>query len=302
MYSITDRLLHIAAILALAALLGLGSWFGIGWLQEQRADGMLTSANSHVGNANGIMAQIEVGRLGSESFTSLDSISQANRAIESMIPLLEEAATEISSAREDAGTAAGFPLLDDWYRTYMDKKRETAGLRMQQLEVLAETAGRLQQLYAAGPVIFNSVQEMDRLFGQLQDALGKVQNSPAEARTSLDQVSRSFSQLQQQLDQAYAQTGFEVLPELSRTAADNAELAQLAAQLADAAGAGDQARAQQAAVSLEQKLLTTSVSGNTVDLWWQEQIDPLEQEYAELQARQEALDAEAAALYEQRGR
>ncbi|MHB9112008.1 MAG: hypothetical protein ACYC4D_05210 [Thermoleophilia bacterium] len=297
-----NRFLTAAAILVLAALLALGAWFGLGWLLEDRADGLLSSANSHIEKANGIMAEIEVGQLGSESFTSLDGIERADRAIESMIPLLESAATAVSKARDDAGTAAEIPLLDEWYSGYLRKKQETAGIRMEQLEVLAETAGRLQQLYVAGPVIFNSVQEMDRLFGQLQDALGKVQSSPAEARASLDQIALTFSQLQQRLDQAYAETGFEVLPELSRTAADNAGLAQLAAQLADAAGAGDQARAQQAAISLEQKLLSTSISGNTIDLWWHEQIEPLEQEYAELQARQESLDAEAATLYEERNR
>lgn len=297
-----NRFLYIAAILALAALLVFGAWFGLGWLQEKRADGALSQANFHIEKANGIMAEIEVGQLGSESFTSLDSINRAGGAVESMIPLLEQAASEISSAGEGAATAAGFPLLDSWYSGYLLKKRETAGIRMQQLEVLAETAERLRQLYSVGPVVFNSVQEMDRLFGQFQDALGNVQSSPAEASASLDQIAQSFSQLQKQLDQAYAETGFEILPELSRTAADNAGLASLAAQLADAAGAGDQARAQQAAIGLEEKLLSTSISGNMVDPWWQQQIQPLEQEYAELQSRQESLDAEAAALYGQRNR
>lgn len=293
-----SRFIYIAAILLLAAMLVLGGWFGLIWLQEQRADRLLASANSHVEKANGIMAGVEVGQLGSDSFTSLESIDRAGRAIESMIPQFEAATMELSSAQDDAATAAGLPLLDDWYSSYLDRKQETAGIRMQQLEVLDETANRLRQLYSAGPVIFNSVQEMDRLFGQLQVALGKVQTSPEEARASLDQIALTFSQLQQQIDQAYADTGFEVLPELSRTAADNAELAQLAAQLADAAGSGDQVRAQQAAISLEQKLLSTSISGNTVDHWWQVQIEPLEQEYAELQTRQEELDAESAALYE----
>ncbi|MHB8792713.1 MAG: hypothetical protein ACYC6O_05190 [Thermoleophilia bacterium] len=294
-----NRFLTAAALLVLAALLAAGAWFGLGWLQEKRADRLLSSANSHIERANGIMMEIEVGQLGSESFTSLESIGRADSAIKSMTPLLEQAATEISDARDDAGTAAGFPLLDEWQSSYLRTKEESANIRREQLEVLAETADRLQQLYAAGPVIFNSVQEMDRLFGQLQDALGKVQTNPAEARASLDQIAISFSQLQQRLDQAYAETGFEVLPELSRTAADNAGLAQLAAQLADAAGAGDQVRAQQAAISLEQKLLSTTISGNTVDLWWQQQIEPLEQKYAELQAQQEALDVDAAALYGQ---
>lgn len=293
------RILYIA-ILALALLLVAGVWFGIGWLQEKRADGLLALANSHIETANGIMAEIEVGQLGSDSFTSLEGISRAASATESMIPLLEQAATEVNSAREGAGTAAGFPLLDDWHRDYLLKKQEAAETRMQQLEVLAETAYRLQQLYAAGPVIFNSVQEMDRLFGQFQDALGKVQSNPGEASASLAQIALSFSQIQALLDQAYAETGFEILPELSRTAADNSGLASLAAQLADAAGAGDQARAQQAAINLEEKLLATSISDDTVDLWWRQQIESLELEYADLQSRQESLDAEAAALYERR--
>lgn len=297
-----NRYSYIATILVFIALLAIGVWFGLVWVQASRANDLLSHANSHIEEANRAMAEIEVGRLGSDSFTSQDSLSRAAVAVESMIPLLEQAASGISSAQKDVATASGFPLLDSWYSDYLLKKQETAEIRMQQLEVLAETADRLQQFYSVGPVVFSSVQEMDRLFGSFQDALSKVQTSPAEASSSLGQVSRSFSQIQTQLDQAYAETGFEILPELSRTAADNAELAALAAQLADAAGAGDQARAQQAAISLEGKLLSTSFSGNTVDLWWQQQIAPLEQEYADLQSRQETLDAEAAAIYEQRDR
>ncbi|MDO8737318.1 MAG: hypothetical protein Q7K29_09605 [Thermoleophilia bacterium] len=293
------RILFIITIVLLTALLAAGAWFGLGLAQEKRADRLLSSANSHIEEANVIMAEAGIGQLGSESFTSLDSINRATVAAESMMPLLEEAVNEVNSAQEDADKAAGFPLLDDRYNRYLLKKREIAETRIRQLEVQAETADRLLKFYAAGPVIFNSVQEMDRLFGQLQNALGKVQSSPAEASESLVQIAGAFSTIQNQLDQAYTENGFEILPVLSRTAADNAGLASLAAQLADAAGAGDQARAQQAAIGLEEKLLTTSISGDTVDQWWKQQIEPLEHEFAELQSEQEALDEEAAALYDQ---
>jgi len=293
---------YFLAMVVLVALLALSAWSGLGWVQEKRADSLLSKANSHIETANGIMAGIEVSALGSESFTSLDSINSAAGAAESMIPLLEQAAAEVSSARDDAARAADIALIDEGYGNYLLKKEETAGARVQQLEVLAATTDQLQQLYSVGPVVFSSVQEMDRLFGQFQDALAKVQSSPAEASSSLGQIAGSFAELQKQLDQAYADTGFEILPELSRTAADNAELAMLAVQLADAAGSGDQAKAQQAAIGLEEKLLSTSISGNLVDLWWQQMIEPLEQEFAGLQSLQESLDAEAAALYEQRNR
>lgn len=295
-----NRILIITAILAFTVLLTVGGWFGVDWVQMKRADDLLLNANSHVEKANAVMAEIKVDQLGSESFSSLDSINQAASATESMMPLLDQATTEISGARDNVSMAAGFLLLDEWYRSYLLKKQEAAEIRLQQLEVLAETADRLHQLYSVGPVVFSSIQEMDRLFGQFQDALGKVQSSPVEASTSLIQVANSFSQLQQQLDQAYSENSFEILPELSRTAAENAELALLAAQLADAAGAGDQARAQQAAVGLEGKLLSATISDNLVDLWWQQQIEPLERNYSELQSRQDTLDKEAAALYEAR--
>ena len=163
-----------------------------------------------------------------------------------------------------------------------------------------ETAERLQQLYAAWPVIFSSTQEMDQLFGQFQSAMAKVQSSPDEASTTLNAVAQSFSAIRLQLDQAYAQTSLEILPELSKTAAENADLSALAAQLADAAGSGNQARAQQIAAQLQKKQLNISFSDNAIDPWWRQQIRPLEQEYADLQAQEEAGDAEAVELYSAR--
>jgi len=294
-----NRILTVSILLVLGALLAAGAWFGIAMAQENRADRHLASANSHIGNANEIAAETKFEQLGIESFASLNGINSASSAADAMMPLLDRASAEVSDASDDAGTAAGFILLDAEFSRYLLKKKEIADTRIRQLEVQAEIIDRLQKFYSAGPVLFNTVQEMDRLFGQMQNALGKVQSNPAEASASLNQIAGRFTDIQKQLDQAYADTGFEILPELSRTATDNAGLASLAAQLADAAGAGDQAQAQQAAINLESKLLATSISGDIVDVWWQQQIAPLEHEYTELQTAQETMDAEAAILFEQ---
>jgi hypothetical protein len=287
-------------LLVSAILLAAGGWHGLKWLQVKRADNLLNSANSHMEKTNGLMGDIKLEQLSSESFNSLDNIKLASTALEEMTPALEQAATEVRQAELEAGSAAAMPLLPEWQSEYLQKKQETAAIRGQQMANLVEIVRRLQQLYAVGSVVFSSVQEMDRLFGQFQAAMGRVQSSPVEASESLVQIARSFSQVQKQLEESYRQTGFEILPELSKTAADYAELSALAAQLADAAGAGDQGRAQQAAIQLEEKLLSTSIAGNAIDSWWQSQIKPLEQEYGDLQMREQALDVEAAALYSSR--
>jgi hypothetical protein len=292
-----NRFLIGAITVIFVAALVIGSWFGLRWVATVRADNMLTSANRHIEAANQVMDQVKVEQLSQESFTSLDNISRTGEAIQAMKPLLGQAALEVTEAEDDAGSAAGLPFLTGWYSEYLQKKQESAAVRRQQLDVLAATADRLEQLYAAGPDVYSSIQEMDRLFGQFQAAMGKVQSSPSEAGAILGQVTQSFRDVQIRLDQAYAQTAFEMLPALSKAAAENAELSALAGQLADAAGAGDQAAAQQVAALLEEKLLTTSTSSNAIDSWWQQQITPLQQEYADLQARQEVLDAEAVELY-----
>ena len=129
-------------------------------------------------------------------------------------------------------------------------------------------------------MIFNSTQELDRLFGQYQSALGRVQSSPGEASATLGAVAQSFDAVRQQLDQAYTETSLDLLQGLSTTAAEGADLAALAAQLADAAGSGDQARAQQITVQIQEKQLQVSFSDNAIDPWWRQHIRPLEQEYA----------------------
>ncbi len=295
-----NRYLLAFILLVSAIILAAGGWHGLEWLQVKRADNLLNSANSHIEKANGLMGNIKLEQLSPESFSSLDNIKLASTALQEMTPLLEQAATEVRQAELDAGSAAAMPLLPEWQSVYLQKKQKTAAIRGQQMVNLVEIVRRLQQLYAVGSVVFSSVQEMDRLFGQFQAAMGRVQSSPAEASESLGQISRSFSEVQKQLEESYRQTGFEILPELSRTAAGNAELSALAAQLADAAGAGDQGRAQQAAIQLEKKLLSTSIAGNAIDSWWKSQIKPLEQEYGDLRMREEALDVEAATMYSSR--
>lgn len=294
------KYLLVFILLLLAVILAVGGWHGLKWLQVKRAETLLNSANSHMEKANGIMSDIKLVQLGQESFTSLDNINLASTAVQEMMPLLEQAATEVGLAEQDAGSAAVMLLLPEWQNEYLQKKQDTAAIREQQMTNLAETVRRLQQLYAVGPVVFSSVQEMDRLFGQFQAALGKVQSSPVEASESLGQIAWSFSQIQKQLEESYRQTGFEILPELSKTAADHADLSAVAAQLADAAGAGDQGRAQQAAVQLEEKLFSTSIAGNVIDSWWKSQIKPLKQEYSDLQTQEEELDLEAATIYSSR--
>ena len=116
----------------------------------------------------------------------------------------------------------------------------------------------------------------------------------------MDRVAQSFRAVRLQLGQADAQTSLEILRERSKTAEENADLSALAAQLADAAGSGDQARAQQIAAQLQKKQLNISFSDNAIDPWWRQQIRPLEQEYADLQAQEEAGDAEAVELYSAR--
>ena len=259
---------------------------------------LLRDANSHIVKADDIMTKIEINQLSRDRFTSLDNINRAAAALQDMKPLLGEAATEVKDAGDEMASAAGLPMLDDSYRAYLGKKQETAAVRRRQLDSLASRVDRLDQLYGAGPVVFNSIQEMDRLLGQLEASMGMVQSSPGEAGASLSQTSASFSQVQKQLDQAYSQSRFELLAELSKTTSDDADLAALGAQLAGAAEVGDQGRAQQIAVQIESKLMAISAGVDPLDSWWQEQINPLQQEYADLQSQQESLDAEAAALYD----
>jgi len=287
--------------LALILLLAVAGWFGLDWAVTERADMMLGSANNHIRSANSLVATVDGDQvMGSESFNSLESISGGSATIAAIKPVLPEADSELGAAEADAGSAAGLPLIDSWYRDYLGKKQHTASLRRQQLSVLGTAAEKLERLYAAGPVLFDATLQLDRLFGQLQDALGRVQSDPQGAAESFRQAAQAYRELQAKLDQADSQTGLELLPELSRIAAGNATVADLGAQLADAAGSGDQAAVQQASAQLESELQTVASGGNLVELWWEQVITPLRQQYDDLQTQAEALDSEAAQLFSER--
>ena len=290
-------LISIAVLLAAAAFIA-GGWYGLRWFETRRADALLEDANAHIHSADDLMARMQTDRLGRDSFTSIDNINRAAAALQEMKPLLGEAASDVQDAQDDVSAAAGLRLIDDSYRAYLGKKEEAADLRRQQLDTLASLVDRLDQLYAVGPTVFNSVQEMDRLLGQMQTSMSQVQSSPQSAGPSLQQISASFTQLQNQLDQSYAQSNLQLISELSKSAADNAGLASLGAQLADAAGAGDQAKAQQIASQMEEKLMAISAGGDPLEPWWRSQVDPLQNQFSDLQTQQVSLDAEAASLYD----
>lgn len=282
---------------AAAVVLTLGLWLGVPMIQTERANSKLASANNHIEEANLLMSRIEADKLGADAFTSLDNINTAREAVAGAGPLLKQAEDESRAAANDARSAAGLSSISRGSRDYLLKKGEIATLREQQILVLEDSVNQLDKLYEAGSVVFTSLEEMDRLLGQFQAAMSKVQSNPAEASASLNQASQSMLSVKQKLDDGYQATGFDLLSTLSKSVADYAELSSLAARLADAAGSGDQARAQAAAIELERKLMTTSAARNELDQWWQSEIKPLETLYRDLQSQMEALDEEAAGLY-----
>ncbi|MFA6002291.1 MAG: hypothetical protein WC828_09325 [Thermoleophilia bacterium] len=275
----------------------LGFWLGIPFVQAERANTKLASANNHIEEANMLMSRIEADKLGADTFSSLENINVAREAVAGAEPLLKQAMDSVRSASIDARSAASLSTISPDYRDYLLKKAEIADLRGQQLQVLADTVAQLGNLYEAGTVVFTSLDEMDKLLGQFQVAMSMVQSNPAQASTTLKQTSQAMLQVKQQLDDGYAATGFNLLSAMSRSVNDYADLSSLAAQLADAAGAGDQTQAQAAAIELERKLMSTGSARTELENWWQSEIKPRETLYRDLQAQMETLDEEAAGLY-----
>lgn len=275
----------------------LGIWLGIPFVQAERANAKLASANNHVEEANMLMSRIEADKVGADTFLSLENINMAREAIAGAEPLLRQATDSVRAAAGDARSAAGLSSISPDYRDYLLKKAEIADLREQQLLVLGDTVSQLGNLYEAGTVIFTSLEEMDRLLGQFQVAMSLVQSNPTEASATLKQTSQTMLQVKQKLDDGYAATGFNLLTAMSQSVSDYADLSSLAAQLADASGAGDQTRAQTAAIELERKLMNTGGARTELENWWQSEINPRETLYRDLQTRMETLDQEAAGLY-----
>jgi len=284
-------------LLVAGVALTLGFWLGIPFVQAERANTKLASANNHIEEANLLMSRIEADKLGADTFTSLENINMARETVAGAEPLLKQAAGSVREASRDARSAANLSSISPDNRDYLLKKAEIADLREQQLLVLEDTVAQLDDLYEGGTVVFTSLEEMDRLLGQFQVAMSMVQSNPTDASAALKQTSQSMLQVKQKLDDGYAATGFNLLATMSQSVGDYADLSSLAAQLADAAGAGNQTRAQAAAIELERKLMSTGGARNELKNWWQSEINPRETLYRDLQARMETLDEEAAGLY-----
>lgn len=292
------RHLRIAIFMLVAiAVLAAASWLLVPRIQTMRADAMLGESNRHVESANSLMAQAEATSLMSQNLTSQDNINHAREAVEAALPLFAEASAEVDSARQGAESASGLVLLPEWYREYLEIKAETAGLRGQQLKLLDEISRELIKLYEVGPLVFQSLADMDRLLGQLSSSSALINDNPEAAGVTLVQTATSMRAIQQQLDSRYQETGFSLLSQLAADVGDNAELAELSAALAAAVSGGDQAQAQEAAKQLQDALLTTSIGVNYLEAWLSQNIDPLKEEYLQLQLEQEDRDHQAAAAY-----
>ncbi len=290
--------LRAAILLAATALMVLAAiaWFTLPWFQARRADSLLVDANGHIENANRVMADIGIDLLSLEGFTSLEGIDKAREAVAAARPRLEESAAEVDRAAAAADKGAGLARLPGWYANYLRKKREVAELRGQQLQILQDAADKLEELYQAAPLMFQSMEEMDRLLGRFESAMDTTQDDPSGAAATLDDISRSMRAIQQQLEDLFAQSGFILIQRMADNVRDNAELAEQSKLLADAVASGNQAMVQQTASDLENHLMKTDIGIDYLQLWLDTEIKPLKIDYEKLQSRQQQLDEEAAEL------
>ena len=290
-----NKIIIISALAAVAltavVLLGLPR------LQQLRANSALASANAHIARADSLMSGIDVPATAAASFSSLDGINQARGALADADASLGKAATEVNQSREEAAAACGLSLLPGWYRDYLGRKRDAAGLRLRQIDKLRQAADRLGQLYTAGPVIFQAQQDIDRLTGQLETAVGQIQATPAQTQSALTQIAQSLRGVQKQLDDQQARAHLDLLAQMSQEVGNEAGAADAAAQFAGAVAAGDQGRAGSAAQALEQKLLAIGAGADDLSRWQSRNIGPLLDEAGNLQAQEKELDREAAGLY-----
>lgn len=275
-------------------------WYAMPWIQLTRADLMLEDANGRIERANQLLLETRLAELGLGSFTSLENISRNGEAVNAALPRLNEARNETQEAAVGMRRARSLILLPAWYPEYLGKKEEIANLRLEQIDRLEEAAINLNDLYGSGEAVFTANREMDRLMGQIQAALGALPGNPAAAGSQLEQIAQQMRLVQGQLDEAYNKQNFQLLSELSRAAGSHAELAEASVQLAQATAAGDQTRAQQAAVAVENKHQEAAIVRDHLDQWWLQWISPLEEEINSLRSRQQELDAEAEEIYGKR--
>jgi len=291
------RVLALAVLLAAAAAVAAGAWFGWQRVQIARADSLLTDANGHIERANQLLAEPGIDNLGAGDFSSLENINTSARVATDAMGRLSEIRQETDAATDAANRAAGLAFLPAWYQDYLAKKLEVAGLRSRQVDNLEQKTETVAQLYDSGALIFTSLQERDRLVGEFESAYGMIKDDPGPARNALGAVARELRATETRLRSAYQEKGFSLLSDLADSTAGYAELAELAQALADAAASGDQARIQDSSAKLETKLEEAGLNTGFVDSWWQDHIAPLERSYEDLEAHQQDLDSEAAVIY-----
>jgi hypothetical protein len=285
--------------MAALVLAGAVTWLVLPQVQEWRADALLSEANGHMEKANEAMARIDIDMLDLQSLTSLEAIEAAGGAVVAAGPLLEESAAETALAMNAVSRGEGFPRLPGWYSQYLGKKRETAEARERQVQILQQASDRLSLLYPEAPLIFRSMQEMDRLLGQFQAAMASTQSDPGGSSASLAQIAASMRDIQHQLESRYSESGFNLLERMADNVKDNAEMVEQTKALADAVATGDQAQVQQASDAMQKLLMETDVGIDYLELWFNIELKPLKHDYDELQSRQHQLDEEAAEIFHQ---
>lgn len=279
-----------------AAAVILAGWLFFPQLQTVRANSHLAAANSSVRQANRLVASIDADALKTARFSSVNEIHQEQNLLDQYSRQLHRAGSEIRQADAEASSAAGLARLPGGYRNYLQEKASVAQLRLKQIGNLQKAVAKLKQLYGSGDVIFQSLNDMDRLLGQLQAAIAELQANPDAARTSLENVSKSMRAIQQQLDQRRAQTGLDLLTDLSQKVSGDADVADLASRVAAAVASGSQSQAEASAQALVTRLLGLKATTDDVDRWMILNIDPLLNGYEQMQTEAKQLDSQAKAL------
>ncbi len=287
----------IAGAGAAAVILAGGGWLFFPQFQTARANNDLAAANSSIRQANRLVASIDVGALKTAGFSSVNEIHQEQNLLDQYSRHLNRAESEIRQADREASSAAGLARLPGGYRNYLQKKTSVARLRLKQIGNLHKAVAKLKQLYGSGDVIFQSLNDTDRLLGQLQTAIAELQANPDAARTSLENVSKSMRTIQQQLDQRRAQTGFDLLTELSQKFSGDADVADLASRLAAAVASGSQSQGESSAQVLVARLLELKSTADDVDQWMILNVVPLLNGYDQMQTQAKQLDNQAKALH-----
>jgi hypothetical protein len=287
-------------IVLFLATIAVAGWLALPRIQALRADGYVQQANDEIDAANALLSDIDLSALGLDSFVSETSIQQTSATLHASLPALDDATGKVQLAIDSVDQASGLYRLPESYADYLEVKKEIAELRIEQLDTLKGAVEELQPLYDNGEVIFATIAEMDRIWGQVEYHIETLQNDPAEAAAGLRQAAASMRGLKEQIDSRNEASDFYLLESLSDSIEENAVLADVALELADAVAAGDQERVQQAAVAMDAQFMETTDTTSFVDKWVEYSVEPDVEELQELQEEQEELDLEAVQFFAKR--